>query len=100
MTLPCQSEQPAARVTKLCDTLNATPPGLLIQIEREVWQDLYTGLYVLHCNPLDVCSQGDSEEEAVKNLSEAIHIFLSTCYEMGTLNEVLMECGLSKEIES
>ena len=100
MTLPCQSEQPSARVTKRCDTLNVTPPGLLIQIEREVWQDLDTGLYVSHCNPLDVCSQGDSEEEAVNNLNEAIHIFLSTCYEMGTLNEVLMECGLSKEIES
>lgn len=69
--------------------------GLLIQIEQKVWQDLDTGLYVSHCDPLDVCSQGNTEEEAVKNLNEAIQIFLSSCYEMGTLNEVLMECGLT-----
>lgn len=69
--------------------------GLLIQIEKKVWHDPETGLYVSHCFPLDVCSQGDTEEEAANNLNEAIQIFLSTCYEMGTLNEVLKECGLT-----
>ena len=69
--------------------------GLLIRIEQKVWHDLETGLYVSHCDPLDVCSQGDTEEEALNNLNEAIQIFLSTCYEMGTLNEVLIECGLT-----
>ena len=68
--------------------------GLLIQIEKKVWHDPETGLYVSHCNPLDVCSQGHTEEEAATNLNEAIQIFLSTCYEMGTLNDVLKECGL------
>ena len=88
-------------MTKLCDTMmNVTPSGLSIQIEQRVWQDLDTGLYVSHCDPLDVCSQGDTEEEAVDNINEAIQIFLSSCYEMETLNEVLMECGLSKEIKS
>ena len=38
--------------------------GLLIQIEKKVWHDPETGLYVSHCYPLDVCSQGDTEEEA------------------------------------
>ena len=80
--------------------MNVTPSGLSIQIEQRVWQDLDTGLYVSHCDPLDVCSQGDTEEEAVDNINEAIQIFLSSCYEMETLNEVLMECGLSKEIKS
>ena len=69
--------------------------GLLIQIEQKVWHDPETGLYVSHCYPLDVCSQGDTEEEATNNLNEAVQIFLSTCYEMGTLNEVLKECGLT-----
>ena len=69
--------------------------GLLIRIEQKVWHDPETGLYVSHCDPLDVCSQGDTEEEALANLNEAIQIFLSTCYEMGTLNEVLIECGLT-----
>ena len=35
-----------------------------------------------------------TEEEAANNLNEAVQIFLSTCYEMGTLNAVLKECGL------
>ena len=69
--------------------------GLLIQIEKKVWHDPETGLYVSHCYPLDVCSQGDTEEEAANNLNEAVQIFLSTCYEMGTLNAVLKECGLT-----
>ena len=71
--------------------------GLLIQIEKKVWHDPETGLYVSHCYPLDVCSQGDTEEEAANNLNEAVQIFLSTCYEMGTLNAVLKECGLNPE---
>ena len=69
--------------------------GLLIQIEERVWHDPETGSYVSHCDPLDVCSQGDTEKEAIANLNEAVQIFLSTCYEMGTLNDVLKECGLT-----
>ena len=69
--------------------------GLLIQIEKRVWHDPETGSYVSHCDPLDVCSQGDTEKEAIANLDEAVQIFLSTCYEMGTLNDVLKECGLT-----
>ena len=69
--------------------------GLLIQIEKRVWHDPETGVYVSHCDPLDVCSQGDTEKEAIANLNEAVQIFLSTCYEMGTLNDVLKDCGLT-----
>ena len=67
---------------------------LLIQIKKRVWHDPETGSYVSHCDPVDVCSQGDTEEEAIANLNEALQIFLSTCREMGTLNDVLRECGL------
>ena len=71
--------------------------GLLSQIEQRVgvWQDLDTGLYVSHCDPLDVCSQGATEEEAINNLNEAVQILLSTCDDMGTLSDVLRECGLT-----
>ena len=69
--------------------------GILIQIETKVWHDPETGSYVSHCDPLDVCSQGDTEKEAMVNLNEAVQIFLSTCYELGTLNDVLKECGLT-----
>ncbi len=52
-----------------------------------------TGVYVAYCNVLNVHSQGYTEKEAEKNIIEAIRLFLETCFEMGTLEEVLRECG-------
>jgi predicted RNase H-like HicB family nuclease len=49
--------------------------------------------YASYCPVLDVASQGVSEEEAKKNLSEAVSLFLITCFEMGTLDTVMKECG-------
>ncbi|MBK6729351.1 MAG: type II toxin-antitoxin system HicB family antitoxin [Xanthomonadales bacterium] len=41
-------------------------------IEREA------DLYVAHCAELDVASQGESVEDARRNLKEAVEIFLET----------------------
>lgn len=49
--------------------------------------------YVSSCPVLDVHSQGDTKKEAVNNLSEAVTLFITTCLEMGTLEQVLKECG-------
>lgn len=46
------------------------------------------------CPMLDVHSQGHSREEAVNNLVEALQLFVETCFELGTLNEVLSASGL------
>ena len=52
------------------------------------------GKYYIACCPiLDVLSQGRNIKEAKKNLAEAIHLFFITCYEQGTLDEALKECG-------
>ena len=48
---------------------------------------------VAHCVSLDVSSCGQSIEEARRNVREAIELFLETCDEIGTLNEVLEEAG-------
>ncbi len=45
------------------------------------------------CPVLDIHSQGESEEKAKKNLAEAISLFLVSCFERGTLDEVLKRCG-------
>ena len=50
--------------------------------------------YLSSCPALDVFSQGDTEEDAVNHLLDAVHGFLETCLEMGTLDEVLAEAGL------
>jgi predicted RNase H-like HicB family nuclease len=55
-------------------------------VKKEKW-------YVSSCPALDVYSQGDTEEEAKKNLSEALAMFLISCHERGTLDTVLKECG-------
>jgi len=49
--------------------------------------------YLAGCSVLDVYSQGNTEEEAVNNLKEAVSLFLETCIEMGTLYEVMKKCG-------
>ena len=45
------------------------------------------------CPILDVHSQGETEEKAKKNLSEAISLFFISCFERGTLDAVLKQSG-------
>jgi predicted RNase H-like HicB family nuclease len=49
------------------------------------------------CPPLDVCSQGPTKQEAKKNITEAITLFLVSCFESGTLDQALKECGFHHE---
>ncbi|MBU1627936.1 type II toxin-antitoxin system HicB family antitoxin [bacterium] len=46
------------------------------------------------CPILDVYSQGETIEEAKKNIKDALTGFLTTCYEMGTFDSVLEKAGL------
>ena len=49
--------------------------------------------YVSSCPSLDVHSQGHTKEEARRNLVDALVFFLESCFERGTLEEVLREAG-------
>ncbi len=51
--------------------------------------------YIASCLPLDVHSQGHDEGEALRNLAEAIKLFVESCYERGTLDQVLKDCGFT-----
>ena len=51
--------------------------------------------YISCCFPLDIHAQGRTEKEAIKQLKEAVELFLTSCIEMGTLENVLKECGLT-----
>ena len=53
------------------------------------------GVFVASCPVLDVVSQGDTEQEAKRNLSEAVCLFLVSCFERGTLDEVLRHAGFT-----
>lgn len=45
------------------------------------------------CPILDVHSQGETENKARKNLAEALSLFFVSCFERGTLDSVLKDCG-------
>jgi len=49
--------------------------------------------YLSSCPILDVHSQATTEKMAQKNLVEAVSLFLISCFERGTLDSVLKECG-------
>jgi predicted RNase H-like HicB family nuclease len=52
--------------------------------------------FVAQALELDVSSCGGSAEKAVKNLKEAVRLFLEECKKMGTLEQVLQEAGYTK----
>jgi hypothetical protein len=65
-----------------------------IQFTTRVFKEGRT--YVAHALELDVSSCGTSAEKAVKNLKEAVRLFLEECEKMGTLERVLDEAGYAK----
>jgi predicted RNase H-like HicB family nuclease len=49
--------------------------------------------YIAHAMPINVMSAGPSPGDARKALTEAVALFIETARDMGTLDEVLEECG-------
>ncbi len=49
--------------------------------------------YVSCCPILDICSQGETKKKALDNLADALMLFFVSCFERGTLDEVLKESG-------
>jgi predicted RNase H-like HicB family nuclease len=66
--------------------------SLRIEVPVAVRQE--GGVYYSSCDVLDVHSQGRTEKEAMSNLLEALQLFVETCYEQGTLEQVLRAQGL------
>jgi hypothetical protein len=62
-----------------------------IEYSAQIWKE--GNQYIAHAMPVDVMSAGPSPEEARKALDEAVHLFLITAADMGTLEEILEECG-------
>lgn len=61
-----------------------------VQIWKEKWK------FVAHAMPIDVMSSGETPEAARLALDEAVHLFLVTAVEMGTLEDILIETGYHK----
>lgn len=55
------------------------------------------GGYSIVCTDLEVASQGETIDEALANIKEAIELYLESAEEIGIIDEVLERLGLSKE---
>jgi len=55
--------------------------------------------YVAYVPELDVSSCGSTDEEARKNIRDALQGFFEVSMEMGTLDEILEEAGYVREGE-
>jgi predicted RNase H-like HicB family nuclease len=55
------------------------------------------GGYSVLCPELDVASQGDTMDECVINIREAVELYLESAVQMGMMDEVLDQLGISKE---
>lgn len=53
--------------------------------------------YVAYVPSLDVSSCGATDEEARRNIRDAVRGFLATSADMGTLDEILQEAGYERE---
>lgn len=71
---------------------------LAIGYTTQLWQE--GDQFIAHAMPLDVASSGASQDEARKALEEAVHLFLETAMDHGTLNQVLEDSGYVREGES
>jgi predicted RNase H-like HicB family nuclease len=65
-----------------------------IQFTTHIFKEGRT--FVAHALELDVSSCGGSKEKALRNLKEAVRLFLEEAEKMGTLEQILQEAGYSK----
>jgi predicted RNase H-like HicB family nuclease len=66
-----------------------------IEYTAQIWKE--GDQFIAHAMPLDVMSSGNSPEVARKALDEAVHLFLVTATDMGTLEDILQEAGYEFE---
>lgn len=55
------------------------------------------GGYSVLCPELDVSSQGETFEEAISNIKEAVELYIESAEEIGMKDEVFEKLGITKE---
>lgn len=69
------------------------PDILAVKVELRAFVREEDSLWVAACPSLDVYSQGDSRDEAKRNLEEAVQLWIDSCVERNTLGRALQELG-------
>ncbi|MDR1490604.1 MAG: type II toxin-antitoxin system HicB family antitoxin [Desulfovibrio sp.] len=52
--------------------------------------------WIASCPDLDLATQGETFERAEQNLREAIMLFIESCLQRGTLDEILRQAGYTE----
>ena len=65
-----------------------------IEYTVQIWQEREQ--FVAHAMPLDVMSCGPDPASARAAVAEAVEVFLLTAKDMGSLEEILCECGYAR----
>jgi predicted RNase H-like HicB family nuclease len=65
-----------------------------IQFTTQIFKEGRT--FVAHTRELDVSSCGGTRQKALRNLKEAVRLFLDEAERMGTLEQILEEAGYLK----
>jgi predicted RNase H-like HicB family nuclease len=53
--------------------------------------------YSVVCPELNVASQGETFEESISNIKEALELYIESAEELGIMDDVLDQLGISKE---
>jgi len=53
--------------------------------------------YSVVCPELNVASQGETFEESISNIKEAMELYIESAEQLGIMDEVLDQLGISKE---
>jgi hypothetical protein len=65
-----------------------------IEFTTQVFKEGQT--FIAHTPELDVSSCGSTKARAVKNLTEAVRLFLEEADKLGTLEQILEEAGFTR----
>jgi len=60
---------------------------------RRVVRSREREIHLCRCRALDVITQGPTEAAARQNLTEAVTLFLESCAELGSRDEIFRELG-------
>ena len=65
-----------------------------IEYTVHIWKE--GGQFVAHAMPLDVMSSGLTPDQARAALDEAVHLFLATAADEGSLEDILYDVGYER----
>jgi len=53
--------------------------------------------YSVVCPEINVASQGETFEETIRNIKEAVELYIESAEQLGIMDEVLEQLGISQE---